>query len=153
MADDGAQGRRQGGFTLVELLVVVALIAIAYTMVPVISAGLPGARLRAAADEVVDRLRDLHGLAVRRGETVELVLDRNARVFHVSTGGAELTLPIATGQAELKPTLASPAADHRARIRFFADGTASGGTLLLHDDGRQAMITIDDLTGRVRRHE
>jgi general secretion pathway protein H len=47
-----------------------------------------------------------------------------------------------------------PAAEQLAasvvRVRFFADGSASGGKVVLRDRGRRATVSINWLTGDVR---
>ena len=44
--------RSKAGFTLIEMLVVLAIIALAATALPMLGAGLPGVRLRAEADRM-----------------------------------------------------------------------------------------------------
>ena len=84
LAGEG-QGGSQRGFTLIELLVVLTIMALAMAAVPAIVAGLPGIRLRTAADEMVATLRELHQQAIRRGETTEVILDPAARAYRIST--------------------------------------------------------------------
>lgn len=138
------------GFTLIEMLVVLSLMALLAIGVPWIGAGLPGVRLRAAADDLILVLKELHGEAIRRGTTTELVLDPAARAYRISPDGAARQLPAAVGEVGFK----APAAlrsDKAARVRFFADGGASGGTILLRQGAHSQAIAVDWLTGRVRR--
>src|SRR5437762_747045 len=73
------------GFTLVEVLVVLAIAALAMVAVPQLLAGAPGARLRLAADDMVSVLKGLRDAAMRQQITTELVIDRAARVYRLST--------------------------------------------------------------------
>jgi general secretion pathway protein H len=142
----------EGGFTLVELLVVLTIIALAMAAVPAIVAGLPSIRLRTAADDMIATLRELHQQAIRRGQTTELILDPAARAYRVSTDPTPRHLPEIVAELDFAPTAAVPAGGKRS-IRFFADGSASGGTVLLKNGERLAAINVDWLTGRVRRDE
>ena len=138
--------------TLVELVVVLTIIALAMTAVPAIVAGLPGIRLRTAADEMVATLRELHQQAIRRGESTELFLDPAERTYRVSTDAIPQRLPEIVAELGFKTSAAVPVGV-KTSIRFFADGSASGGTVLFENGDRLAAITVDWLTGRVQRDE
>jgi hypothetical protein len=43
--------------------------------------------------------------------------------------------------------------DTVARLRFYADGTSSGGTIRLENEALSASVVVDWLTGRVSRHD
>ncbi len=143
---------RSKGFTLVELLVVMVIIALLMTGVPKLIAGLPGVRLRAAADEMAERLKRLHGEALRRGATMALIVDPAARTYRVSTDPVPYRLPEVVDRVDVGSRGGLPA-DGTAQIRFFADGTATAGTVRLRHGQRSAAITVDWLTGRVRCDE
>ena len=140
------------GFTLVELLVVILIIALLMTGVPKLIAGLPGVRLRAAADEMVNRLKGLHGEALRRGATMSLIVDPAARTYRISTDPVPHPIPEVVDRVDVKSPGVLPSVG-TAQIRFFADGTATAGTVRLRHGQRSAAITVDWLTGRVRRDE
>ena len=147
------EGRRnQLGFTLVELLVVMVIIALLMTAVPSLIAGLPGVRLRAAADEMAERLKRLHGEALRRGATMALIVDPAARTYRISTDNVPHPLPEVVDRVNVKSPRVLPA-DGTAQVRFFADGTATAATVRLRHGQRSAAITVDWLTGRVRRDD
>jgi general secretion pathway protein H len=144
--------RRQSGFTLIELLVVLTIMALTMVAVPAIVAGLPSIRLRTAADEMVATLRELHQQAIRRGETTELILDPAARSYRISTDPAPRRLPEIVAELGFQPTaVLSPG--RNTSIRFFPDGSATGGTLFLKNGERVAAIKVDWLTGRAHRDE
>jgi hypothetical protein len=122
------------------------------TGVPRLIAVLPGVRLRAAADDMADRLKGLHDEALRRGATMALTVDAAARSYRISTDNMPHRLPEVVDRVEVSV----PAVLHSDKtppIRFFADGTATAGTILLRHGQRAATITVDWLTGRVRRDE
>jgi general secretion pathway protein H len=144
--------RHQTGFTLVELLMVLTIIALAIAAVPAVFTGLPSIRLRTAADDMVAILRELHQQAIRRGETTELVLDPAAHAYRILTDRTQHRLPEIVTELGFKPAAALPTSSNIS-IRFFADGSASGGTVLLKNDERLAVIKVDWLTGRIRRDD
>ena len=140
------------GFTLLELLMVLTVIALAMAAVPTLFAGLPSIRLRTAADDMVATLRNLHQQAIRRGETTELIFEPAARTFRISTDPIPRHLPEIVAELGFKPATLVPTSGN-TRIRFFADGSATGGTVLFKNGERLAAIKVDWLTGRVRRDE
>ena len=151
--DQNARRREtERGFTIVELLVVLSLIALAVVAVPNIVAGLPTMRLRAATDDMVVTLRALHEEAIRRRVTTEFVLEPANRVYHTSTAAGAHQLPDIITAIGFQ-TNARGATGQVAQLRFFADGSASGGTIRLAHRELSTSIAVDWLTGRVTRHD
>jgi general secretion pathway protein H len=148
----GTTKGEQPGFTLVELLVALTIVALMMAAVPAIVAGLPSIRLRTAADDMVATLRELHQQAIRRGETTELILDAAARAYRTSTDPAPRRLPPIVAELGFKST-AVVSSGGNTNIRFFADGSATGGAVLFKNGELLAAIKVDWLTGRVRRDE
>lgn len=145
-----AKRRRAAGFTLIELLVVLAILALVLAIVPELFAGASSVRLRQAADGMVATLRELHAQAIRRQQTTELILDPGARRYRLSTESEARPLPnVVTGVAFT--TVALRPGDSVARVLFFPDGSASGGTIRLNHGELSATITVDWLSGRVKR--
>lgn len=146
------QRSRDSGFTLLELLVVLAIIALMFAIVPRATAGLAGFRLRAAAEQLADTLRGLHDHAVRSGQTVEFCLNPQERRYTVSGRGMARRLPaIIDAVSILQDSPINPG--ETPRFRFFPDGSATAGTITLHHDTRQMVVSIEWLTGRVRNRE
>ncbi|GGF51452.1 hypothetical protein GCM10011611_67400 [Aliidongia dinghuensis] len=132
-----ARARQTAGFTLIELMVVLAILGLLLALLPdALSVAIPGQRLRAAAYQLADELKDARTQAVLSGEPST-----------VQIGPDERTFPRGT-QAHLEET--EPRADGgHAEVRFFPDGSASGGTIRLVQGTRAYVIRIDWLTGRV----
>ena len=138
------------GFSLIELMVVLAVIGLMLLTVPKFVAGMPGVRLRAAADDIVGTLRQLHETAIRRQITTGLWLDPQARTYRLSTAaGTQALPPIVTSVGVA--TVAFHPDERIAHILFFADGSATGGTIRLQHADLRASIRVDWLTGRVGR--
>jgi general secretion pathway protein H len=137
------------GFTLIELLVVLALMGLALTVAsPLIANALPGTEMRAAARDLTTGLRYARSLAIASNSDVTFDVDVAARRFSVSqsrrSGGfpddADITLT--TANSELFGSDAGG-------IRFFPDGTSTGGGIEISRNGRRFLVTVDWLTGRV----
>ena len=137
------------GFTLVELLVVLALMGLALTVAsPLIANALPGTEMRAAARDVATSLRYARSLAISGNADVTFDVDVEARRFAVSQSPRAGSFPedaeisLTTARSELSET-------GGGRIRFFPDGTSTGGGVEIVRDKRRFVITVDWLTGRV----
>ena len=147
-----ARLRRQHGFTLLELLVVMTVIALITTLaVPMIQNSLPGAKFRAAASDIRNALQQAHASAVRENRESWVQLDADARTYRRDTGpdihlpdGAELSF--VTARRELTDALAG-------RIRFYPDGTSTGGSVTLTFNGRARTIEVDWFDGRIEIDE
>lgn len=141
----------EAGFTLLELLVVMTIMATLLAVVPRVFAGVPSLRFRAAVHALADELRQAQDDAIRTGQDVEFTIDpEHATITRLAPRGDLLGI-VVDGLA-WQPLDARSAAG-RTRLRFFADGTASGGTLILSRGTRRAGIFIDWITGRVRIEE
>lgn len=137
------------GFTLVELLVVLALMGLALTVAsPLIGNALPGTQMRAAARDVATGLRYARSLAISTNDDVTFDVDVEGRRFAVPQGRRTGSLPkdaeivLTTARSELFDS-------GSGSIRFFPDGTSTGGGVEIVREGRRFLITVDWLTGRV----
>lgn len=144
--------RCEAGFTLVETLVVLSILAMTMSVAPAIMSGLAGARLRAATDELIAELRETRAQAVRRDDTAELVLDLAQRRY--ARSGLAGTRPLAEIVDVVEVVPARLAQSNRvARLRFRSDGTADEAHIILRHGDSRNVIGIDWLTGMVRRDE
>jgi general secretion pathway protein H len=129
---------RTAGFTLLELLVVVAVIALLMTAVPMAIGSGSGVQLDAQARRIAAVLREAHARAL--GEAGEIRL-----------GGEDLAQLVAddTGSSHDRG-LELHASGPRREIAFFPDGTSSGGTVRLERGRDVVEVSVDWLTGQVR---
>jgi general secretion pathway protein H len=142
--------RSERGFTIIEMLVVLAIVGMAMMVAPAIMAGLEGSRLRAASDELVWRLREARNEAMRRSSPTEMVLNLADRTYATTTDTGPHTLPTVVDTVEVAPVLLRQAGGI-VRIRFLADGTATPARITLRHGSTTGAIVVDWLTGGVRR--
>ena len=139
----------QGGFTIIELLVVMVIMALAYTLAsPMISSGVSGAELKASARQIAAGLRKARSDAISRRQESVLTLDLATRQFQLSGDQRVYRLPssvavkVFTAQSELVGGTAGS-------IRFFPDGGSTGGRISLSANARNYDVDINWLTGQV----
>ena len=136
------------GFTLLELLIVLALIGL--IGVALLSGGRPtspSTAARAAAGELASALRLARAEAIAEDRPVGLLLNVASRRYRV---GAH---PIRALPGTLQLTLLTAKGDVRSgtegRIRFNPDGSSTGGRIDVTGGQRKLSVRVDWLTGRV----
>ncbi|MFO1322722.1 MAG: GspH/FimT family protein [Burkholderiales bacterium] len=137
------------GVTLLELLVVLMVIAIASAIViPMIGGGVSNAEMRSAARQLASGLRMARSEAVSQRRETFLVIDLDGRRFKVDRDAQEHALP---RNVELKLFTAQKdlVDDKVGSIRFYPDGGSNGGRITLGSGDRKYEVDVDWLTGRV----
>lgn len=137
------------GFTLFELLVVMAIIVMAAAAVSSLyRSPSSGTQVKAAALLAASRLRDLRAAAMTTGSERVATIDVNNRVIRFSDGHAALThnrsIALAVTGADSERRTAATAG-----VRFFPNGSSSGATIVLRSERQAYEIRINWLTGRV----
>jgi general secretion pathway protein H len=148
-AGSGAR-RAEAGFTLLEVVVVLAVLALGLGLLaargPPRSAAL---EIRAAAGELAQALRLARARAIARNAPAALTLDVARRSWRVN-GSPERVLPPAFAlsvRAAGTETLGDR--DRLGAIRFAPDGSSTGGWIEISDGQRRVQIGVDWLSGRV----
>jgi general secretion pathway protein H len=146
-------GDRAGGagFTLLELLLVLAVLGLlAGIVVAYIPSGSTRTEVVVAARDVASGLRRARGAAIAGNAPVAFMLDVKTRSYRI---GTEASVRLAEDIALTIDTARSEVADDAAGgIRFFPDGSATGGRISLRGAGERAavaVVTVDWITGRV----
>jgi general secretion pathway protein H len=141
--------RRGRGLTLLELLIVLALMAMITAFVfPMFGGPVSTSGLRASARSIAAGLRLARSEAVSQRRETFLTLDVENRRFkvdddprvHALPKGVELKL--FTAQNDLVN-------DKIGAIRFYPDGGSNGGRITVAAGARKFDVDVDWLTGRV----
>ncbi len=138
------------GFTLMELLVVLAIMAIlAGIAMPTFVGRSTVLAVESGAQAIADALGRTRGRAISTNRAAAFTLNIEERWFRAAAESTAERLPdeakisFVTARSEvLNETV--------ARIRFYPDGSSSGGRIILAAQDRQYAVLVDWLTGRVR---
>ena len=141
--------REQRGFTLLEILVVLVIGVLLVALVPPLLSGLGDAtELRGAARQLAAGLRNARNDAITHQREAVLTLDLeqhrfgvtgNPQVIHLPDG---LALQIHTAQSELINSA-------MGNIRFFPDGSSTGGHITVSGPKLAYQVNVDWLTGAI----
>lgn len=140
---------RTQGFTLFELLVVLAVIGLVLAAMPgFLVRDADRVELESAVRSVAAGLREAQSNALVSNREQVFALDVETRRFRVAAGqplrqlDSDTVLRFTTARAgAIAPTAGT--------IRFFPDGSATGGRIRLARDGLQASVQVDWLTGEI----
>ncbi len=140
--------KSEGGFTLLEMMVVLAVLGLVMGLV--LSHGPMRSRTlqtHAVASEVARVLRGARGKAIAGDRPVEVVFDLAQHGLRVD-GGRLQVLP-AQVALSVTATLRQTLGRRLAGFEFAPDGSASGGHVTLAEGGLTLEVGVDWLTGRV----
>lgn len=134
-----------------ELLVVLAILVVVLTVVPpMVSAAFPGVELKGTARQVAAGLRSARERALATRSDAIFEIDVEEHWFRLAEGAERrtqiperLAVHLVTADQELS-------SESRGGIRFFADGSSTGGRVSVSYGERGYDIGVDWLTGRIR---
>src|SRR6185437_920341 len=139
-ADRPRAVRRQRGFTLLEMIVVVAILGM-MAMLIVSRGPMRSARL------------DLDGTAGQMAQSLRLARSQAIAHNRIVTWTVKPGEGFGPADRPPQPIPAGLAVAQSETIGFAGDGSSSGGQVILRGRGRQVAIAVDWLTGRVRLAE
>jgi general secretion pathway protein H len=145
----GPSSVQRCGFSLIELLVVMAVMGFALALIVGYKAPWSSAlNLRGTAVELAAGLRLARSEAIAGNRPVVLALDLASHRYRI--GGQpprslpqKLSIALLTVNGEKRDATVGD-------IRFNPDGSSSGGRIVLADGERRVAVGVDWLTGRVR---
>jgi general secretion pathway protein H len=139
----------QDGFTLLEVVCVVAIIAmLAAILLPAIPRGTSQARLEAYAIQTATLLKADRAAAIRRRTEIATEINALSRAVRSGASGRVLRVP---DDVVFEALLASRC-NQRASgttIRFFGSGMSCGGTIALTRLGAGYQVRVNWLTGGI----
>ena len=138
--------RAAGGFTLVELLVVLVIASLVLALVGTsISRNVSGAEMRTAARKVAASLRYTRTRAILSKSEQVFLVDTEERSYKAAERDIEklpegMNVQLNTARSELTSETAGG-------IRFYPDGGSTGGNVRLEANGRIYQVNVAWLTG------
>lgn len=148
--------RRRAGFTLIEMVFVVMVMAIAIAVVgPMIDGGINSREVRRAARQIASTMHHLRGQAVETGHPTAMRIDQHENTIETVGGGRWAALTERAAIESVKGAI--PAGDEVWDIRFFPNGSTTGAEVVVvssqdHTQHRWS-LTLDPLLGTIHFHE
>jgi general secretion pathway protein H len=143
--------RRSIGITLIEVVVALTIATLlTAAAVPAIGRALDRLRANGSTRELVVALKSTRQQARASGTDALFTLDVDTRVYRIAAGSdhtlatpQDATLTLLTAESERL-------GESAGSIRFFPDGSSTGGAITVTHRGRAHRVDVDWLTGHVR---
>ena len=140
---------RQSGFSLIEMVAVLAIIALTSGLIlSAISPGKSSRELKSVAIEIAAHLRNARSFAINRQKQNVVIFDVSRHI--VNLGQSQKILHL---DQDISMILNTADSEHQtarvAGIRFFPNGSSTGGTLQLRRHSQAYEIRVNWLNGRV----
>jgi general secretion pathway protein H len=146
-----AAAGRDAGFTLLELLVVLVLMAlVAGLVISRLPLGPSRTQVVASAKSLASGLRIARGAAIHENREAVFTLDLAARRYWVDGRDPVAVMPDIGMSFDIAATERED--ETTGRIRFFPDGSSTGGRIRLSlpkGDAAPTIVTVDGITGHV----
>ena len=140
---------QQRGFTLIELTIVLLIMVLGFGVIGTnISSGNQSAQLKAVARDLASALRYARGQALISHKEVAVAinlaensyqLSNRDKIYHFSD---EIDLTLVIAQDEFRD-------EETGHIRFYADGSSSGGRVTLEWGNLIYFIDVNWLSGKI----
>jgi general secretion pathway protein H len=132
------------------LLVVLVIAGLILTVTPpLFSRAMPGTQLKGAARQITSALKFARSHAVVTQQETQFRLDVEQRFFEVSGRNKQISLPEDL-EYRLFTARAEQINDSVGAVRFYPDGSSTGGRITLAYGDREYHVNIDWLTGHVK---
>jgi general secretion pathway protein H len=137
------------GFTLLELLAVLLILGlVAAVVVPSLGGG-AAVEVKSAARSLAAALRQTRNRALNDNRSATLALDVAKREFRLPGEQRTHRLPERV-HIVLFTARSEQLSEQGGAIRFFPDGSSTGGRITLSIDSLRYLVNVDWLTGRVK---
>jgi type II secretion system protein H len=139
------------GFTLVEMLIVIVILAIVSAVtIPALRSN-PDDALTTSANALTTLMLRSRQTAIERGQNVTLVVDtENTRYWATIVSTSHPDSVVSYGPIELASGTTLSSEEPRSRFVFAPSGAASGPPIEMRLDSRAAVITMNQWTGDAR---
>ncbi len=137
------------GFTILELLVVLAIVSLVMAIaLPRLSGTVTTSELRSAARSLAAGMRWARSEAIYTNRPINFQVDVNGRRFGMTQKGSMRSLP-ENARVTLFTARSQLLDEDKGYIRFFPDGSSSGGRVTLATKRLTQYVDVDWLTGRI----
>ena len=144
------QGR---GFTLIELLVTLCILALLLAVIPPrLSSVIESGQVRVAKRELISGLRFARSQAVSSQQDVTLDINVQDNTMTLAAKQRALSLPDSV-KLTLVTAQQEQLSEHEGAIRFYPDGSSTGGQIRFRQGKEVSSIDVNWLTGRVSTSE
>ena len=139
------------GFTLLELIVVMLLMALGVSLITTsLGRGIGRRRPKAFVQQLVSLCRQARSQALSNAKPVSLTIDGDARRCWLDDRKPGLKIPDII-RIEVEDRVFTYDSQAAYQIIFFPDGSSTGDRLVFSVDGRpMAFLRLDPLTGFIR---
>lgn len=135
------------GFTLLELIAVLAVVAIIIVALRP-TARRPPVGLAPVASQVITNLRAAREAAISNDQPVALLIEREGTAYRFT--GARTGVPLPQGmRISYQGTDGFQRAGLGEVLEFFVDGTSTGGAVILRDGRGAVAMRVEVLSGTV----
>lgn len=154
-----SQSGMSSGFTLIEIIIVVVILAIAaMTAIPLMSSG-GSVQLRSGANMISADLEYAKSMAISRGQNFSVIFDKNAESYriedqynnvipHPVKKGFNYVISFQNDSRLNKVDITNVNFNATQRVQFDCLGSPdNGGTISLDAGGTTATITVEPVTG------
>jgi len=140
------------GFTLLEIILVIAIIAAASVLAATaMGGGFRSMQLKATARQIASNLRYTRAQAIATGEPQRFVIEPARHVWSAPKNHhGEIPAKLGIEFTGAREAAVSGAASGQGAILFFPDGAATGGRIRLTSGKVAWNIDVAWLTGQVR---
>jgi general secretion pathway protein H len=138
------------GFTLLELIVALAIVAALLALVVPILRPNSNAQLVSSAHTVANALRLSRMRAIASNRPDSFIVDTQLGAYRMENRTHRFPSGIRVGLYTASETALGPSV---GSIRFFPDGSSTGGGVLLESDQAGYDVLVDWLTGGISIHE
>jgi prepilin-type N-terminal cleavage/methylation domain-containing protein len=151
--------RMSGGFTLIEIIIVVVILAIAaMTAIPLMSSG-GSVQIRSASNLIAADLEYARSMAISRGQNFSVVFDKDTESYRIEDQYSNvIPHPVKKGFNYIinfqndsrlnKVDITNVNFNATERVQFDCLGSPdNGGTISLSANGPTATITVESVTG------
>jgi general secretion pathway protein H len=141
---------REQGFTLIELTIVLVIMIMGVAIVaPNFSSGRDSSQIKAAARDFASALRYARGQSLISQKEVFVSIDLDDNKYQINTRNKvfqiaeDIEISLVTAQSE-------QTGEGQGNIRFFPDGSSTGGRVTLAIGENEWLVDVNWLTGYVQ---